>query len=164
MIAPYDVYIPPVNNVSQPRFFGNPADYAPYYGMVRDNADIFDGYWINDVYIDHYQNSSGNILKNGKLKGVSSRHNVMGILKQNAAGGRVLHVVNWQVSRANMTNGSHFFTFWIDKSSIPFVPNHVEIRRPGKPNLIKPVTDGGFNRWKVTVSGVDVWAVAEFKE
>lgn len=157
-IIPYDVYIS-----SGTRYYGTTSQYAPYYELVQNNASILSGFGILDAYIDHYQNTSGVIQHMGNLSGVPSRHNVMGVLKGNAAGNRVLHVVNWQLQRSGMTDGYHYFTFWIDKSAIPFTPTSVRIHRPGRSTLIKPVHDNGDNRWKVTVSGVDIWAVAEFQ-
>ncbi|GLS27590.1 hypothetical protein GCM10007877_33090 [Marinibactrum halimedae] len=158
-IVPYDVYIGP----GKPRFYGDHNEFGPYYNLVREKAGLFDGHGILDVYIDHYQNTMGVIQQQEKLSGVSSRRNVMAVLKKNDSSSRVLHVVNWQVSRANMENGSHYFTFWIDKSLIPFNPTQVTIYRPNRPDIVAPVYEDTNNRWKVTISGVDVWAVAKFQ-
>ncbi len=39
MVMPWDVYVP-----NAPRFFGNPNDYSDITTLVRQHADLFDGY------------------------------------------------------------------------------------------------------------------------
>ena len=151
-IAPYDVYLEPGR-----RAFGNPANYRPYYDLVRQNPQLFSGHGVYDAYIDHYKNKNGVIQHNGKLTGVSNRHNVMAVLTGSPTS-RVLHVVNWQVNR-----NENYFTYWIDKSMVPYTPRTAVVRRPGLPDYTTSVIDNGDNRWKVTVSSVDIWAVAELR-
>lgn len=39
MVVPWNVFVP-----NESRFFGAPADFGDLYGLVRDNASLFDGY------------------------------------------------------------------------------------------------------------------------
>lgn len=169
-IAPYDVYInhgsdfdDHIDYDESSRYEGSSADFASYFKFVKDNANLFSGFGVRGYYADHHKNTSGVLSSPGNIAGVASRHNVMGVLKGNSEGKRVLHVINWQVQRDNMTDGQHYFTFWVDKSSIPFVPTTAKIHRPGKSPYTTTVFDNGDGRWKVTVGGVDVWGMAEFQ-
>ncbi len=147
-IVPFDVYIAPGE-----RYFGPVSIYEPYYSLVSSNPTLFDGYGIIDAYIDHHQNPSGVYRYADGLEGVYGRSNMMSTLSGNSAGGRVLHIVNWQDS-------VRYFTMWINKSHIPFTPTRAVVRRPGAGAYEISVASDG-NRWKLTVHSVDVWAVAE---
>lgn len=149
-IIPYDVFV----GVNEPRYYGPISTYKPYYDLVRNNPQLFDGHGILDVYIDHYQNTAGIIKYANGLTGVVGRSNMMAVLNKNSGSSRVLHIVNWK-------NETRYFTMWIDKSHIPFTPTMAVVKRPGMTDYSVPVFDNGDNRWKVTISGVDVWAVAE---
>ena len=165
-VVPWDVYLgdpngfPCSNGNTQLRYYGSPNTYGDYFDLVKNNAPLFNGMGVEDVYVNYDVNGTDTeILHLGNLTGVSDRTEVMAVLKGDLGNTKqVLHVVNWDLNRP-----IDYYTFWIKKSALPFTPTQAIVRLPGQPNYTTPVVDGGFDRWKVTIGNVDVWAVAELK-
>ena len=48
-VVPWDVFV-----VNEPRFFGDPADFAPFLEMVRSNQSLFDDYVSDQDFFGSY--------------------------------------------------------------------------------------------------------------
>jgi len=62
-LAPWDVYV----SAGAPRFFGEPADFAPLFALVRSNPLIFDDY---DSESDHYGSYDAALPSQGYVESV----------------------------------------------------------------------------------------------
>jgi len=151
-IAPFDVFVG-----DGQRFDGNPSLFAPYFQFVKANKPLFDGHGVQDVFVRHYQNSAGDIKHFNTLYAADSQHNQIAVLRgSSSVASRVITVVNWQVAESPRT-----FSYYVDKSRIPYTPTGVLVHRPGLATISGTIIDGGGNRWKVTIPDVDIWGVAE---
>lgn len=154
-VVPFDVFIAS----GAPRFDGYAPRFTPYFQLVQDNASLFDGQGLQDVFIRHWQNTVGDVAYRGHLNTADNEPNQIAALMGGSANqARVLHVVNWQVA-----NSPRDFEYYIDKSAIPYTPSGVLVHRPGLSSIQGQILDAGDGRWLVIVPSVDIWGVAEIQ-
>ena len=154
-VAPYDTFIA----VGEDRFYGNAADYANYYSMIRKNKSYFDGFGtLKDIYIEKSNSGDQKFSKYGKIfqAKANERPNMMAVLRANGDR-RVLHVVNTQGDK-------RFFTIYMDKSLFKTIPVSASVVTPEKtdPTLLAVVYEAEFNRVKVSVPTFNIWSVVNF--
>lgn len=144
-IVPWDVHIPK----GEPRYFGDPADFAPLFRMVRKNMELFDDF-ISDL--DFYGNNFGPVLP---AEGVVARAGDVApylvTVRKNVNEPRMkaVHVVSWADMPAPLS-------LYLRRSDFPYPPAALLTPDSPRPTSIEPVTVGDYYVYAV---GAPLWAI-----
>jgi hypothetical protein len=114
-VAPWDVYIAP----GAPRFFGNAADFAPLFRMVRDNAALFDDFESRGDWYGEYGPVTPD-APSGYL--ITIRENAR------KTGHKVVHIVNWNKGTATRVR--------LKREAFPVAPTMVITPANPKPTRV----------------------------
>ena len=76
VVAPWDMYMPDIKGVNQPRYYGAASDFADIFQFVRENRSLFDNYEAMPVVMLTVPINQADQAELRRVVGVMTRHGI----------------------------------------------------------------------------------------